>query len=158
MLQIVNIANCKCSRQKDDILVTYSLGSCLGVAIYDLQEKIGGLAHFPLPSIKDSLSKNSFNLYEFVDVGFDSLLSEIYKLGGRKENLIIKVAGGASIWNNSNIFNIGKKNIAMLEKCIINNKLKIFARDIAGNLARTMYLYIDDGTIMIKTSKGTYYL
>ena len=46
---VVGIADMKCSNNLDDILITYALGSCIGIAIYDPSVKVGGLLHYMLP-------------------------------------------------------------------------------------------------------------
>ena len=42
---IVGVADMKVSRDPRVILVTHSLGSCIGVAVYDPVVKVGGLLH-----------------------------------------------------------------------------------------------------------------
>ena len=37
----------------DDTLVTYALGSCVGICLYDPVYKLAGLSHIMLPSVKD---------------------------------------------------------------------------------------------------------
>ena len=48
--RVVNISDCIVTPNTGDVLVTYALGSCLGLAIYDPVNKFGGLAHLMLPN------------------------------------------------------------------------------------------------------------
>ena len=46
---VVGVGDMKVSNDSESMLVTYSLGSCIGVAIYDPVIKVGGLLHYMLP-------------------------------------------------------------------------------------------------------------
>ena len=46
---IVGVSDMKVSNDANASLITYSLGSCIGVVIYDPAVKVGGLLHFMLP-------------------------------------------------------------------------------------------------------------
>ena len=45
----VGIADMQVSNDPDAMLVTYSLGSCIGVMIYDPVVRVGGMLHYMLP-------------------------------------------------------------------------------------------------------------
>ena len=49
---VVDISDARCSQDSQDILATYSLGSCIGVALHDPQAGVGGMLHYQLPSAK----------------------------------------------------------------------------------------------------------
>ena len=91
----VDIADMKVTNQPGDVLVTYALGSCLGIAIHDPLTSVGGLLHvmLPLSTIDPNKAKN--NPYMFVDTGVPKLFLAAYQAGAKKERLIVKVAGGA---------------------------------------------------------------
>ncbi len=46
---VVGISDLKVSGNIGDVLITYALGSCIGVAVYDPSVKVGGLLHYMLP-------------------------------------------------------------------------------------------------------------
>lgn len=46
---VVGVSDMKVSKDPDSVLVTYSLGSCIGVAIWDRMAHVGGMLHFMLP-------------------------------------------------------------------------------------------------------------
>ncbi len=48
----IGISEMRVSNQPDDVLVTYSLGSCIGVTIYDPIVHVGGMIHCMLPNSK----------------------------------------------------------------------------------------------------------
>ena len=60
-------------------LITYALGSCVGVCLYDEKYRIAGMAHIMLPDAGLSLSQE--NPYKFADQGCRQLLKEMERLG-----------------------------------------------------------------------------
>ena len=112
----IGVADMKVSNDPDSVLVTYSLGSCLGIMIYDPVAKAGGLLHVMLPEAKDEKELKGFNPYKYVNTGVPLLFKETYKLGAKKNRMKVVVTGGAQILDESGYFNIGKRNIAQLRK------------------------------------------
>ena len=104
MIKTVDISDLKVSDNENDILVTYSLGSCVGVSLYDPIEKIGGLIHCMLPLSKVDRDKARKNPYMFVDTGVSKMLQELYDRGAKKKNLIAKLAGGAKLLDKKKYF------------------------------------------------------
>jgi len=46
---IVGISDIKITNNVDDVVITYALGSCIGISVYDPVAKVGGLLHYMLP-------------------------------------------------------------------------------------------------------------
>ncbi|MCK5679679.1 chemotaxis protein CheD [bacterium] len=152
-LVTVGIADLKVSKDPGDTLVTYSLGSCIGLAIYDPVVKVGGLLHYMLPDSSINKDKAAKNPAMFANKGIPLLFKECYSLGADKKRMIIKVAGGSQIMDDAGTFNIGKRNYAILRKMFWKNNVMIDNEDIGGNCNRTMYMEIGDGKINLKISK-----
>jgi chemotaxis protein CheD len=93
MKQIIGIADMKISKQPDDVLITYALGSCLGIAVYDAAAKVGGLLHVMLPLSSVSPAKAAENPLMFVDTGVPKLFKACYEAGAKKERMVVRVAG-----------------------------------------------------------------
>ncbi len=150
----IGISEMRVTDHNEDILVTYSLGSCLGVAIYDPVVKVGGMIHCMLPLSKlDPQKARSFPCM-FVDTGIPLLFNEAYRLGAQKNRIIVKVAGCSQILDEKGLFNIGERNYAVLRKLLWKNNILINAEDIGGMESRTMFLEIDSGKVFIKTNNG----
>jgi len=152
MKQIIGIADMKVSSNTDDVLITYALGSCLGIAVYDPLAKVGGLLHVMLPISSVNPTKAMENPMMFVDTGVPALFKECYKAGGKKERLTVKVAGGASLQHSENAdqFMIGKRNFLMLKKLLWKNNVLIQAWDVGDRHSRTMWLDIATGDVTLK--------
>jgi chemotaxis protein CheD len=149
---IVGVADMKISNDKEDVLITYALGSCLGITIYDPVVHVGGLLHVMLPVSSVDPVKAKTNPSMFVDTGVPKLFTDSYKLGAKKERLIVKVAGGAS--TNSDIdedfFKIGQRNFVLLRKVLWKNGVLLKAHDVGLNHSRTMSLEMNTGRVVIK--------
>ena len=80
---IVGVSDMKVSNDREAILITYSLGSCIGVAIYDSVARVGGLLHYMLPESGLDQEKARKNPYMFADTGIPALFKAAYKLGAK---------------------------------------------------------------------------
>lgn len=149
---IVGISDFKVSNRKDDVLVTYALGSCIGVSVYDPVAGVGGLLHFMLPDSTLDQNKARECPAMFADTGIPLLFKACYKLGAEKKRMVVKVAGGASILDDTNYFRIGQKNITALRKIFWKNNVLIEREDTGQNHNRTVRLSIVDGKVLVRTA------
>lgn len=147
---VVGIADMKFSNHPDDVLVTYSLGSCVGLVLYDPEACVGGMVHCMLPLSRTDPVQAKSNPAKFTDTGVSTLLQTIYDMGGRKDRLIAKVAGGGAA-RNENMFRIGERNYTVLRKILWKNDILLAGEDVGGNKPRTMYLHMTDGRTIIKS-------
>lgn len=147
----VDISDKKISRSSEDVIVTYSLGSCVGLTLFDPVAGIGGMIHCMLPLSKIDPEKAKIKPCMFVDTGVASLLGEMYKLGAQRQNLIAKVAGAGSPLGREETFRIGQRNYTILRKFLWKNNILIDKEDVGGSKARTLYLYMADGRTTVKS-------
>ncbi|MGV8078653.1 MAG: chemotaxis protein CheD [Syntrophales bacterium] len=152
---VVGISDIKCSNRKEDVLVTYALGSCIAVAVHDPVAGVAGLLHFMLPDSTLDQTKASQAPAMFADTGIPLLFKSCYQLGAEKRRMTVKVAGGASILNDTDYFRIGKKNITAMRKIFWRNNVLINAEDTGQNFNRTVRLTVADGRCLVKVSNGT---
>jgi len=134
------------------ILATYSLGSCLGISIYDPVTRVGGLVHIMLPDSSISPEKARAQPAMFLDTGLPKLFQSAYQMRLDKHRALICVAGGAQIMDDNNLFNIGQRNYAALAGLLHQHGLRIVAEDVRGMVNRTMYLKLATGEVRLKVS------
>jgi len=148
---IVNVSDMKVSESPYEELVTYALGSCLGVTMYDPVAMVGGMLHVMMPLSTVDPEKARKNPAMYVDTGFTTLLRKCYDLGAHKNDLKICVAGGASMKQNGgdDYFKIGKRNITIFRKLLWKNGFMVHAQDVGGIKSRTMLLRMSDGLVTI---------
>ena len=149
---VVGLAEMAVSNNPNVVLTTYSLGSCLGIAIYDPAAKVGGLLHAMLPdSTIDPVKAEAFPGM-FVDTGLPALLRSAIQMRADKRRLKIYVAGGAQILDDNNVFNIGGRNCAALAEFLRRENLRVDAHQLGGHANRTVYFSIATGRVKLKVS------
>lgn len=149
-LTVVSVADMKVSRTPGETLVTYSLGSCLGISAFDPLIRAGGLLHVMLPSNKTNPAKAKRNPFVFVDTGLPLFFNALEELGANRRRLILKVAGGARS-SKIDFFDIGKRNLSRLKKLAWKYRLKLSSQCTGGRDCRTLYLDIDKGRTWVRT-------
>ena len=133
-------------------LISYGLGSCIGIAIYDPITKIGGLAHIMLPDSKQARSTE--NLAKFADTCLPIMLEAMIKLGAMKSRMTAKIAGGAQMFaftNSTDIMRVGERNAEAVRAVLKKLDIRLIADDTGGNYGRTVELKLDTGVFKIKT-------
>ena len=150
MIYTVGISDMKISENASDVLVTHSLGSCIGLSIYDPEIGVGGLVHCMMPVSKLDPVKAAANPLMFTDTGVTLLLQSLFDRGANRKRLIVTVAGAGSLLDDKGFFKIGEKNYAILRKMLWKNDILISEEDVGGNVVRTMYLYMNTGKTVIK--------
>ena len=106
----VGIADMKIAR-REGTLITYALGSCIGITLYDPAIKLAGLLHIMLP---EAGNMADMNVYKFADTGIQEMLRKMTAFGGIKRRYQCKIAGGAKMFEisgGSGLGNIGQRNI-----------------------------------------------
>ncbi len=154
-METVHVKIADMAVKKDQgILVTFGLGSCIGIAIYDQNSKVAGLAHillddsskFKRPGSKD------VNPAKFANTAIPYLMEQMFALNAKKSNMAAQIAGGASLFNFQNESgNVGYRNIEAVRAELKKRGIKIISEDVGGNCGRTMRLFVDTGEVKIST-------
>ncbi len=150
----VGISDMKVTNDKEAVLITYSLGSCVGLTLYDPISHIGGMIHCLLPLAKANPKRAQENPQMFVDSGVPLLVETLLKMGAQKNRLVAKAAGAGNFLQANDMFKTGERNYTVLRKVLWKNNILIQGEDIGGSIPRTMCLYMATGTTTIK-SRGT---
>jgi chemotaxis protein CheD len=151
---IVGVADMRITTEKDDIIVTHALGSCLGITVYDPVACVGGMLHVMLPQSTIDQNKAAQNPCMFVDTGVPKLFIDCYKLGASKPRLVVKAAGGACVSGapDHDFFHIGQRNFTMLRKLLWKNGVLLESHEVGGNESRTLSLDMGSGEVIIKSN------
>lgn len=145
-----------CIAKIPDTLVTYALGSCVGVCLYDFRNHIAGMVHILLPS---SHAIKSENEYKFADRGIEKLLNQMLRQGANRKCIVAKIAGGAEMFSTYGMKSsgIGYKNVEAVSKVLKQMGIPIVAKDTGKNFGRSIWLYTMDGSLKVNTvNHGTY--
>jgi chemotaxis protein CheD len=155
MQHTVNISDAKVSKNVGDTIVTYSLGSCIGVMLYDPHIPVAGMLHFQLPTATMDPERAKKQPHLFGDSGLESLLNLMAANGANKKRIKVKLAGGAKMFEGSENFDIGKRNHASIRKALWQHGLFIDKEDVGGASARTVNIQVADGQITVKSGGNT---
>lgn len=147
---VVGVADLAVSKDSSKSIVTYALGSCIGVTVYDPVAKVGGMLHFMLPESTVSPEKAAANPAMFGDLGIPMLFQKVIEAGARRERLVVCAAGGAEVLADDGHFRIGHRNRTILRKIFWKQNLLLAADDTGGQHSRTMSLKLADGSIQIR--------
>jgi chemotaxis protein CheD len=134
------------------MLITYSLGSCIGVCLYDPATRIGGMLHYQLPASTMDAQRAQEAPFMFADTGMKILVDKILSMGANKKRVQVKIAGGAAMENGPAGFDIGKRNYLALRRILWQYGMFIDKEDIGGSCPRTLSLQIADGAVTIKSN------
>ncbi len=148
---VVGVADLAVARDASKSIITYALGSCIGVTLYDPIAKVGGMLHFMLPESSVSIEKAAINPAMFGDVGLPILFNKVLEAGAKRERLIVCAAGGAEVLADDGHFRIGNRNRTVLRKIFWKLNLLLASDDTGGQHSRTMTIRLSDGQIAIRS-------
>jgi chemotaxis protein CheD len=148
---VVDIAELVVSKDPADVLITYSLGSCIGVALWDPRAGVAGLLHYMLPESKVMPKQASDHPAMFCDTGVPKLFQAAYELGATKRRLVVKLAGGSQLLDDDGTFDIGRRNYLALRKIFWKNGVPIERESVGGPVSRSMRIDVATGTVTVKT-------
>jgi chemotaxis protein CheD len=143
------------SRNPEDILVAYGLGSCIGVAVIDPVSKISGLLHAVLPRARDGLQNGEKNGSKFVESGIENLIAALLKEGANKTRLVVHLVGGANMLLSSGVthsFDIGTRNVEAAYATLDRLRMPVSAAEVGGHVGRTVRVYIADCRVTVRVA------
>jgi len=146
----VGLGEIHVSREPGAVLMALGLGSCIGVALWDPQERIGGMAHVVLPAPLDEQGAKSA---KFATVAVPTLLDQVVRLGAVRRRLICKIVGGAEVLAMSaarHNFRIGERNFEAVHAALKQEGIKVRAEDCGGKTGRSFQLAVIDGRMTVK--------
>ena len=149
---IVDVSDAKFSQNSEDVIATFSLGSCIGVCLYDPITHIGGMLHYQLPNSTLDTDRAREKPFMFADSGLKLLIKKLISLGANKKRMQIKIAGGATMDTGPKGFDIGKRNHLALRKIMWQNGMFIDSEDVGGNSPRNLYLNIETGAVTVRSN------
>ena len=141
---IIGIADMKMA-QREGVLTTYALGSCIGICLYDQRIKLGALIHIMLPLNMEAGRKNTM---KYADTGIRETLKMMEAKGANRASITAKIAGGAKMFEvtgGGSLGNIGQRNIESVHLILKNEGIKLLKEDVGGNVARTLSFDVATG-------------
>ena len=150
---VLGVGDLGACNDQDSEIKTYALGSCVAVILLDPKTRTVGMVHVALPESKINPAKVKERPGYFADTGIPILLDEMAKLGcqPRGKGLIVKLAGGASIMDHNDTFNIGKRNLLAVKKILWSYSMGPRSEDVGGTFSRTVSVSVKTGEVILSS-------
>lgn len=147
---VVGIADMK-MRQYEGELITYALGSCIGLCFYDPMIKLAALLHVMLPLNMETGRKNPL---KYADTGIRETLRQMEGKGARRGRIVVKIAGGAKMFDvpgGGSLGNIGQRNIESTHLVLRKEGIRLLREDVGGSTARTLLFDAASGQACVRS-------
>ncbi|MDE6260844.1 MAG: chemotaxis protein CheD [Oscillospiraceae bacterium] len=139
----IGIADMKMAKG-EGMLVTYALGSCIGICLHDPALKLGALIHIMLPVNMEAGRKNTM---KYADTGIRETLKQMEAMGASRSRITAKIAGGAMMFKDGtgSLGNIGQRNIESVKLNLRKEGIHLLKEDVGGSVARTLLFDVNSG-------------
>ena len=139
----IGIADMKMAKG-EGMLVTYALGSCIGICLHDPAIKLGALIHIMLPLNMEAGRKNTM---KYADTGIKETLKQMEAMGASRARITAKIAGGAKMFEDSggSLGSIGQRNIESVRMNLKKEGVRLLKEDVGGAVARTLLFDVNSG-------------
>ena len=136
--------------QNSGTLITYALGSCIGICLYDPAIRLGALLHIMLPLNMEAGRKNPL---KYADTGMAEMLRQLEAKGASRARMVAKIAGGAKMFEVSGgaLGNIGQRNIESVRIQLKKYGIRLQNEDVGGTVARTMLMDVATGAVSVRS-------
>ena len=140
---IIGIADMNMAKG-EGMLVTYALGSCIGICLHDPVLKLGALVHIMLPVNMEAGRKTPM---KYADTGIRETLRLMESKGASRNRITAKIAGGAKMFEvgSSSLGNIGQRNIESVHINLKKEGIRLLKEDVGGSVARTLLFDVNSG-------------
>lgn len=148
--RVVGIADAQVSSDGDDELVTYGLGSCVGIAVHDPIARVGGLLHIQMPDSRLDPGDSQRSPFKYADTGIPELFHRAYARGADKARLRVYILGGAQVLDTQGVFGIGQRNVLATRKILMRAGVFIHGEATGGTNSRTVRLHVGTGQVWLR--------
>jgi chemotaxis protein CheD len=149
------MADCRVADNPGQVLVTYALGSCIGLTVYDSTAGVGGMLHFMLPDSGVDPARGREKPYMFADTGIPMLIEQVCGRGASKRRLVASAVGAARMMDPENVFDIGRRNHQAVRKILWKAGILLHREEVGGVVSRTIRLEIAAGRLLLQDGSGT---
>lgn len=135
--------------KREGVLITYALGSCIGICLHDPLLKLGALIHIMLPINMEAGRKNTM---KYADTGVRETLRQMESLGAKRTRITAKIAGGAKMFEtqSKSLGDIGHRNIDSVHMVLKKEGIHLLKEDVGGSVARTLLFDVSTGQACVR--------
>lgn len=137
-----------------EVLITYGLGSCLGILLYDGQQRLGGLAHTLLPAPRPGQTEARPG--KFVTSAIELMLAELLQRGAQRPRLAAKIFGGATMFEGfgNDSEGVGARNTRAARETLAGLGIALHSEDVGGHHGRTVEFELASGIVLVRSVRG----
>jgi chemotaxis protein CheD len=153
--QAVGMAELK-TAGSGSVLVTLGLGSCVVIAIFEAERRMGSLTHIMLPRKSSGRRREGENMNKYADVAIPAAIEALEEMGGKRSSMTAKIAGGACMFDRAGEGRgaIGRRNVEAVKSILKSCDLPLVGEDTGGNRGRSVEFRIDSGVLLVRTIRG----
>ncbi len=141
---------------KDPVIISTILGSCISACIFDIQNKIGGMNHFMLPSQIDPDNFIYTKTGRYGMYAMELLIGDLLTLGAERKHLRAKIFGGGNVLHfRKTEGDIPYSNIQFSKKFLAMEQIPLLTMDVGGTVGRKIFFFTDTGKVLAKKLIGT---
>jgi len=135
------------------VLVTYGLGSCVAILLFEPQHRIAAMAHIMLPSL--SLARRGDRPGKTPHTAVPALIEAMVDLGAERKKITGRLVGGASLFASltpPGSIQMGERNVVSCREVLNREAIPLVAEQVGGETGRSVWLYASDGRAIIRSA------
>lgn len=133
-----------------ETLVAYGLGACVGLAVYDPENAVGGLAHAMLPRQSDGDGTSDG---KYVDAAAEAMLREAVSAGASYGAVEGYVVGGSDLLDLTELpREVSEHNVAAARETFDDLGVPVEGSDVGGSRGRTVEFDVEVGELRVITA------
>ena len=136
-----------------DVLVTYGLGSCVAIILYDAARKVGGMAHIMLPS--RSLARRDDVPGKTPQSAVPALLDRLTAAGANPRRISGRLVGGASLFaalSPPGSIQMGERNVVASREVLNQHGIPLIGEMVGGESGRSVWFHLEDGVVVVRSA------
>lgn len=127
-----------------EMIVTV-LGSCVAACIRNPATGFGGLNHFMLPESESGIWNGACAALRYGNHAMEVLINEVLKSGCRRQDLEIKLFGGADLTDGPTL--VGSSNVSFVLEYLKAEDLTVATADLGGCYGRRIHYHPSTGVV-----------
>src|SRR5207342_3394455 len=127
------------------------LGSCVGIALYARDARVGALAHALLPNVNLSTERESAGKYPATAI--PAMVRRMRELGAEGE-IYARLVGGASMFAPMlapGALSLGSRNVAAAHAACTAANITIVGQAVGGAHGRSVYFDVARGDVLVRS-------
>lgn len=149
----VRTGEIRASRDPQVVLETSSLGSCVGVALYDAAARVAALCHILL-DWQERVGGGPAG--RCADSALPAALAEMAALGAEAARVVAHLAGGGNMFAGvvAPVYDVGARNVAAVRQVLGACQIPVLTADVGGRLPRRLRIEVATGRVQVRFPAG----